>query len=135
MKLLSTQLKDSSLHVGLLVLRLSAGILMMPHGYGKLMHFAERKDKFMNFLGLGSALSLALVIFAEFFCSALLAAGLLTRFVLIPLSIAMAVAVFKAHNGEIFGDGETGFLFLTIYVMLLISGPGKYSVDKLILKK
>lgn len=135
MKLLSTQLKDSSLHVGLLVLRLSAGILMMPHGYSKLIHFAERKDKFMNFLGLGSAVSLALVIFAEFFCSALLAAGLLTRFVLIPLSIAMAVAVFKAHNGEIFGDGETGFLFLTIYVMVLISGPGKYSVDKLVLKK
>lgn len=135
MKLLSTQLKDSGLHVGLLLLRLSAGILMMPHGYSKLIHFAERKDKFMNFLGLGSAFSLALVIFAEFFCSMLLAAGLLTRLVLVPLSIAMAVAVFKAHNGEIFGDGETGFLFLTIYVMLLISGPGKYSVDKLVLKK
>ncbi len=135
MKLLSTQLKDSSLHIGLLLLRLSAGILMMPHGYGKLIHFAERKDKFMNFLGLGSAVSLVLVIFAEFFCSMLLAAGLVTRLVLVPLSIAMAVAVFKAHNGEIFGDGETGFLFLTIYIMLLISGPGKYSVDNLVLKK
>ena len=135
MKLLSTQLKDSSLHLGLLFVRLSAGILMMPHGYGKLIHFAERKDKFMNFLGLGSAVSLALVIFAEFFCSALLAAGLLTRFVLVPLAIAMTVAVFKAHNGEIFGDGETGFLFLTMYAMLLINGPGKYSLDKLVLKK
>lgn len=135
MKLLSTQLKDSSIHMGLLLLRLSAGILMMPHGYGKLIHFAERKDKFMNFLGLGSAVSLALVIFAEFFCSMLLAAGLLTRVVLVPLSITMGVAVFKAHNGEIFGDGETGFLYLTIYIVLFISGPGKYSLDKLVLKK
>ena len=135
MKLLSTQLKDSSLHMGLLLLRLSAGILMMPHGYGKLIYFAERKDKFMNFLGLGSAISLALVIFAEFFCSMLLAAGLLTRVVLVPLSITMVVAVFKAHNGEIFGDGETGFLYLTIYIVLFISGPGKYSLDKLVLKK
>lgn len=121
--------------MGLLLLRLSAGILMMPHGYGKLIHFAERKDKFMNFLGLGSAVSLALVIFAEFFCSMLLAAGLLTRVVLVPLSITMGVAVFKAHNGEIFGDGETGFLYLTIYIVLFISGPGKYSLDKLVLKK
>ena len=121
--------------MGLLLLRLSAGILMMPHGYGKLIHFAERKDKFMNFLGLGSAVSLALVIFAEFFCSMLLAAGLLTRVVLVPLSITMVVAVFKAHNGEIFGDGETGFLYLTIYIVLFISGPGKYSLDKLVLKK
>lgn len=135
MKILSTQLKDSGVHIGLLLLRLSAGILMVPHGYSKLIHFAERKDKFMNFLGLGSAVSLALVIFAEFFCSMLLAAGLLTRAVLVPLGITMAVAVFKAHHGEIFGDGETGFLYLSIYVVLFISGPGKYSLDKLILKK
>lgn len=135
MKLLSTQLKDLPVHVGLLLVRLSAGILMMPHGYNKLIHFAERKNKFMNFLGLGSAISLALVIFAEFFCSLFLAAGFLTRLALVPLSITMAVAVFKAHHGEIFGDGETGFLYLTIYVMLFISGAGKYSLDNLVLKK
>lgn len=135
MKLLSTQLKDSSLHLALLLMRFSAGILMMPHGYSKLIHFAERKDKFMNFLGLGSTLSLVLVISAEFFCSILLAAGLMTRLVLVPLTIAMLVAVFKAHNGEIFGDGETAFLYLTVYVVLLISGPGKYSMDKMVLKR
>lgn len=123
------------MHVGLLLVRLSAGILMMPHGYKKLLHFAERKDKFMDFLGLGSTLSLALVIFAEFFCSILLAAGLLTRLVVIPLIIAMVVVVFKAHNGELFGDGETGFLYLTMYTLLLLTGPGEYSLDRVVLKK
>lgn len=135
MKLLSTQLKDSSLHLALLLVRFSVGILMIPHGYSKLIHFAERKDKFMNFMGLGSTLSLVLVISAEFFCSILLAAGLMTRFVLVPLAIAMTVAVFKSHQGEIFGDGETAFLYLIVYVMLLISGPGKYSLDKMVLKR
>lgn len=135
MKVLSTQLKDSTVHLILLMLRLAAGILMMPHGYAKLTHYAERKDKFMNFIGLGSAFSLALVIFAEFFCSALLAAGLLTRLVLIPLLITALVIVFKAHNGEIFGDAETGFLYLVSYVVIFIAGPGKYSADRLLLKK
>lgn len=135
MKLLSTQVKDSTIQLGLFILRLAVGILMMPHGFNKLIHFAERKDKFMNFLGLGSVVSLALVVFAEFFCSALVAVGLLTRLVLIPLIVAMAVAVFKAHNGEIFGDGETGFLYLASYCILLLTGPGKYSLDKQVLKK
>lgn len=135
MKLFATQLKDSSLHLALLLVRFSVGILMVPHGYGKLIHFAERKEKFMNFLGLGSVFSLVLVISAEFFCSILLAAGLMTRLVLVPLTIAMIVAVFKSHQGEIFGDGETAFLYLIVYVMLLISGPGKYSLDKMVLNK
>jgi putative oxidoreductase len=135
MGLLSTQIKDNAVHFALLLIRLSAGILMMPHGYAKLMHYAERKDKFMNFMGLGSAFSLALVIFAEFFCSALLAAGLLTRLVLVPLIITALVIVFKAHGGEIFGDAETGFLYLISYVVIFLTGPGKYSADKLLLKK
>jgi putative oxidoreductase len=135
MGLLSTQIKDNVVHFALLLIRLSAGVLMMPHGYAKLIHYAERKDKFMNFMGLGSAFSLALVIFAEFFCSALLAAGLLTRLVLVPLIITALVIVFKAHGGEIFGDAETGFLYLISYVAIFITGPGKYSADKLLLKK
>lgn len=135
MGLFSTQIKDNAVHFALLLIRLSAGILMMPHGYAKLMHYAERKDKFMNFMGLGSAFSLALVIFAEFFCSALLATGLLTRLMLVPLIITALVIVFKAHGGEIFGDAETGFLYLISYVAIFITGPGKYSADKILLKK
>ncbi len=108
---------------------------MLPHGYTKLIHYAERKEKFMDFLGLGGAFSLALVIFAEFFCSILLAAGFLTRLTVIPLIITMFVAVFIRHNGEIFGDGETGFLFLTIYSVIFLLGAGRYSADKVLLKK
>lgn len=108
---------------------------MVPHGYAKLIHYADRKEKFMDFLGLGGAVSLALVIFAEFFCSLLLAAGLLTRLTLIPLIITMFVAVFIRHNGEIFGDGETGFLFLVMYCVIFLLGAGRYSADRLLLKK
>jgi putative oxidoreductase len=113
----------------LLVLRLAGGVLMAPHGYSKLTTFAEKHATFMNFLGLGSTVSLALLIFAEFVCALFVAAGLFTRFALVPLMIAMLVAAFKAHHGEIFGDGQESFLYFNIFLVLFLAGAGKYSLD------
>ena len=83
-------------------------------------------------MGIGTTASLALLVFAEFFCSLFLVLGLFTRFAAIPLIIATAVMVFKAHHGDIFGDGETAALYLTGYIVLLLVGPGRVSVDSLI---
>lgn len=128
-KLLSTKYSAGAFNAAMLVLRLGVGILMMAHGYDKLIHFAEKQHSFMNFLGIGSTMSLALLIFAEFFCSLFIIIGLLTRLSVIPLIIATCVMVFKAHNSDVFGDGETAALFLTGYLVLLFVGPGKISVD------
>ena len=99
------------------------------HGYDKIMHFAEMKDKFMPFLGMSPTVSLGLVIFAEFICGIFLIAGLLTRFACIPLIINMSVAVFMAHGGDILGKGQPAFLYLLSFVVLLFTGAGKYSLD------
>ena len=133
-KILSTKINDTQVNVALLILRVTAGVLMAHHGYGKLTHFSEMQTKFMDFMGLGMTASLALVVFAEFFCSLLLIVGLATRFALIPLIITMTVAVIKAHGGDIFGDGEVAFLYLAIYVTLLLKGAGKYSADGFLFK-
>lgn len=128
-KLVSTKYSAGAFSTAMLVLRLGMGILMLMHGYDKLVHFSTYEPKFMNFLGLGKTISLALVIFAEFFCSLFLILGLLTRLASIPLIIATCVMIFKAHHGEIFGDGEHAALYLTGYIVLLLVGPGKASVD------
>ena len=128
-RLLSTAYTDFSFNLATLALRLALGILMIPHGYDKLIHFAEYKKDFMNFLGLGSTLSLALVVFAEFFCSVFLIMGLFTRLVVSILLIEMFVVVIKAHNAEVFGKGEHGSLFLTGFLVILLIGPGKASLD------
>ena len=95
------------------------------------MSFNEKSGDFMNFMGLSGEISLSLLIGAEFFCALFLIVGLFTRLALIPLVIAMAVAAFDAHGGEIFGDGETSFLYFAAYLSLLIAGPGKWSLDQL----
>ncbi len=66
-KLLSTHYNAFSFNAAMLVLRLAMGVLMMSHGYDKLVHFNEKKAVFYNFLSLGSSTSLMLCIFAEFF--------------------------------------------------------------------
>lgn len=131
-KLLSTKYSAGAFNAAMLVLRLGVGILMMVHGYDKLVHFSEYQGKFMNFLGIGTTMSLALVVFAEFFCSLFLILGLFTRLASIPLIVTMCVALFKAHNADFTGDGEVATLYLTAYLVLLFVGPGKISVDGMI---
>jgi putative oxidoreductase len=128
-KLLSTKYSAGAFNTAMLVLRLGLGILMINHGYDKLMHFAQYKAEFMNFMGIGSTASLALVVFAEFFCSLFLIIGLFTRLSAIPLIITMLVALFKVHHGDAFGNGETVAIYLTGYLVLLLVGAGKVSVD------
>ncbi|MFT3946102.1 MAG: DoxX family protein [Agriterribacter sp.] len=128
-RLLSTSYTDWAFNIALFVLRITAGLMMIPHGYDKLVNFAEKKNTFMNFLGIGSTASLALVIFAEFFCSIFVMIGLFTRFTVLPLVIAMAVALFKAHGNAIFTQGEKAGLYLAIFLGILLVGPGKASVD------
>ena len=128
-KLLSTKYAAGAFNTAMLVLRLGTGILMMLHGYDKLIHFGDKHNSFMNFMGIGSTLSLALVVFAEFFCSLFLILGLFTRLATIPLIITTCVIIFKVNHGNFDGDGEVVSLYLVSYLILLLVGPGKISVD------
>jgi putative oxidoreductase len=133
-RIFSVKFSETTVNIALLILRVSIGVLMAHHGYQKLTKFQEIEPKFMEFLGLSRSISLSLTIGAELFCSLALVLGLLTRLALIPLIIAMCVAVFQAHHGEVFGDGEHAFMYMIVYVALLITGPGKYSADGFIFK-
>ncbi len=108
------------------------GILLMSHGYSKLVGFSKMQHTFYNFMGLGSTASLILIIFAEFFCSIFLILGLFTRFACIPIIIGMGVVVFSVTHGHIFSNGEKAALFLTMTITILFCGPGKISVDGMI---
>ena len=131
-KLLSTHYSAGAFNFAILILRLGVGILMMHHGYQKLTNFAETREHMPAFLGLSTTISTALVVFAEFFCSMFLILGLFTRFAAIPLIVVACVALFQAHGGDYFGKGELITHYLISYLVLLIIGPGRVSVDGLI---
>jgi len=133
-RLLSIKYSAGAFNFAMLVLRIGSGVLMMNHGYQKLVNFAKYKTQFMSFLGMSPAVSLSLAIFAEFFCALFIVIGLFTRFASIPLIIAMSVALFMAHKGDVFGDGEHAALYLATFITILLLGPGRVSVDGMISK-
>lgn len=81
-------------------------------------------------LGFGVEASLVLTVLAEFLCSILLILGVATRFALIPLMATMAVAWFIVHVDDPFGTQEKAAIYLLCFIVLMITGPGKYSADK-----
>lgn len=132
------QIKKTSIagSVSLLILRVSVGLTMaFGHGWGKLMTFSERAAGFADPLGVGSQISLALTVFAEVFCSFALILGLLTRGFVIPLVILMFVAAFVIHGDDPFGRKELALMYLVPYLVILIAGPGRYSIDRLLGRK
>lgn len=135
MKRLLFSTRTYFLDAALLLLRVASALMMVTHGWPKIANFSDYLNRFADPLGLGPALSLQATIFAEFFCAILLALGLLTRLALIPLIITMATVVFIVHGGDAFGDKELPLLYLFTFLVLFITGPGKYSLDKRIVRK
>jgi putative oxidoreductase len=131
-KLTSVTYSASAFNTAMFLLRVGSGVLLMSHGYSKLVHFADMKNKFINFMGLGTTLSLSLTIFAEFFCAIFVIIGLFTRLVVIPPIVNLCVALFVAHHGDVFGDGEKAALYLLCFITILLCGPGRASVDGMI---
>lgn len=131
-KLFSTRYSENAVSFALLLLRIAAGGLMIPHGFDKLIHFVATAKEFPDPFHLGTTVSLSMVIFAEFFCAVLLVAGLMTRLVVVPLIITMAVAAFMIHKGELWGEAEHASLYLAPYIALLFTGPGKISMDRML---
>ena len=122
---------DASVSRLLLTLRLFFGILFLMHGIDKLANFEVLSYSFPDPLGMGSHLSLVLVILAEVFCALTFIGGFLFRFSLLPMLFAMFIAFFYAHGGSI-ADGELAFIYLGVFLLLLVTGPGRYSADYLI---
>lgn len=112
----------------ILAVRLVFGVLFLLHGIDKLMNFSVLSETFPSVLGLGSYTTLMLAIFTEFCCSLFLIAGLLERILLIPMIISMGVAFFDVHDAMI-PEGELSLIYLIVFIILFLTGPGRYSVD------
>jgi len=127
---------SKNINIVLLLLRISVGIFMLTHGWGKLLKlFGDDPIKFSDPIGVGATASLALAVFAEFFCSILLIFGMATRFAAIPLLITMLVAALIVHADDGFKKQEMALLYSVMYLAILIAGAGKISIDNWLSKK
>jgi putative oxidoreductase len=119
--------------LGLLILRVGfAGCIVVRHGLPKLLDFGNKLYTFPDPIGLGSPISLALAVSAEFLCGILIVIGIFTRFAAVPLVIFMSVAFFIVHSADPFAQKEMAFLYLLAFLSILVAGPGRYSADGLV---
>lgn len=115
---------------GLLLLRGFAGVAMATHGWGKIQNPFHWMDKAENpppavFQFLGAV--------AEFFGGLGLAMGLLAVIAAFGITCTMLVAIqLHVSKGDPFGKWELAALYLCISVLVLLSGPGRFSLDSLI---
>jgi len=126
-----------------LILRLTLGIVMLPHGAQKLLGWFggggfSATMQGMTSMGLPAAI-VFLVIMAESFGALGLITGFLTRFSAFGIATVMLGAIFTVHakfgffmnwTGQQQGEGyEYHLLALGIALALMIRGGGKFSVD------
>lgn len=119
-----------SVDIAVLIARIGVSILMFRHGWAKMDNLLGGNWTFPDPIGLGSSASLLLTIFAELGCSFAFMVGALTRPAAIILAFTMFVAAFFVHKGEPMAEREASLLFMTLYILIAILGPGKFSIDQ-----
>ena len=127
--LFNEQISSSTRSTLLLFARIIFGFLFLTHGIAKIFFYSETPDSFPDPLGFGNALSLWLVLFAEVVCSVGFMLGVLFRLCLMPMIFTMCIAFFVIHAGDPLTAREPSLMYLTLFILLFITGPGKYSID------
>ncbi|WP_420601909.1 DoxX family protein [Flagellimonas sp.] len=121
---------NALIHLGLALLRIVPSAFMLTHGLPKFQKLISGNTEFPNPLGIGQAPSLFLATIGEFICPILIIIGFKTRLATIPTVITMLVAALFFHSEDPFGNKELPFLYATVFIVIFLLGPGKYSVDK-----
>jgi putative oxidoreductase len=134
-KILSIRYSNAGFNFSMLLLRVVFGVLIIvKHGYVKMMNFSTLQSQFYNFLGLGMKTSLVLSILAEVFCALFIVLGLFTRLAAIPLVITMLVAIFFVNPAKPLIESELALLYAAAFITILLCGPGRISIDGMINK-
>lgn len=124
--------------IGLLFLRLVAGLGMVMHGFPKLAHATS----WMGAESWAPGWLQAIAVACEVGGGALLALGLLTPLACLGMLGVMATAMFAVHipAGHPFvakggPSYETALLYFAIALSFLMVGPGLFSIDALIFRR
>ena len=113
----------------LLAARIAIGLPFLSHGVAKWAAFESLAMEFPDPLGIGSTISLLLVIFAEVVCSIGFILGAAYRLCLLPMIFTMAMAFFVIHADDTFAGRELPLIYLLVFIIMYIAGPGYFSLD------
>lgn len=123
-----------TISLALLILRLIAGIAMMLHGWGKIQNPMAWQGPDSTTPGIFQLLAAV----SEFGGGLAWVIGLLTPLASFGIACTMVVAAYTHAiiMGQPFvgrdGSYELASIYFAIAVLLMVAGPGKFSIDDLI---
>ncbi|MDX2048695.1 MAG: DoxX family protein [Chitinophagaceae bacterium] len=130
-KLINLSFIPLNTDVALLVLRVWLGFgVFVKHGIEKITGFSKMAEHFPDPIGIGSSASLSFALVSDAICSILVILGLATR-----LSASIIIINLFAAFGLLFKfslekpHSELAFVYLGGFIVILLAGAGKYSVD------
>ena len=128
-------MERKNIDIGLLILRLTIGVLMLLHGVSKLIHGIGFIEGMFAEMGLPAFFAYGVLV-GEIVAPALLIIGYRTRLAAIVFAFNMLVAVAMVHINTLFTLSPQGgwavelpAMFMLVAVVLIITGGGKYAVS------
>lgn len=128
-------MKERNIDLGLLIFRLTFGILMVMHGFYKVIYGVDGIKEMLAGYGLPEFLAYG-VHFGETIAALLLIVGYRTRLAAVVFTGVMVVAFLMAHTDPLLGLGKSGAwlhegiaLFLFGGLGLIFTGGGKYALS------
>ena len=104
--------------------------MLLTHGIPKIERLFAETIEFPDPLGVGAATSLTLAVIGEVIAPIFVLIGFRTKLACIPPIITMLVALLMIHLNDPIGKQEKAILYLIMFVVIFLAGPGKYSIDK-----
>jgi len=118
-------------NIALLLIRIVfAGSMLYGHGLSKFNRLIEGDLSFANPIGIGEAPTLVLAVFSEFLAPLFILIGYKTKIFSFFPAATMFVAAFIVHLSDPFARKEKAILFLIGFIVIMMMGPGKYSIDR-----
>ena len=122
---------------GLALIRLIVGFFMMYHGYEifneTIMNGYLQREMFKNSSSAKTMIYIGKA--AELAGGILLFLGLFTRVACLILIIVMSYITFFVGHGKVWYEDQHPFLLVLFALTFFFTGPGNFSLDKLIFKK
>lgn len=127
---------NKNINIGLLILRLTLGILMLFHGVSKLIYGLDGIEQLLISKGVPSFFAYGVYV-GEILMPILIILGFWTRLAALAFALNMLVALLLVHAGDLFSLNQHGGwaveligLFFFGGLALFFTGGGDYSVQK-----
>ncbi|KIC95022.1 DoxX family protein [Flavihumibacter solisilvae] len=135
-KVTTVSLEGNAIHYGLLVFRILLSLeLIVVHGLKKVGLCGCEKEQIPNPLHFPEAFNNLFAIAANLVFPLFVIAGLFTRLTILPVLAVTLTGYFVLHWSDPLIIRDMPYMYSLSFLLLLVSGPGKYSIDNLINKK